>query len=89
MSLETASEAWGQGPHRGNSLCQSPELTVFEELKDGLRGQSPGSGMWPEMEGQMETRSCGVPRARLSRWVLRWMDYFPRARLVSLWLDLC
>ena len=28
----------GQGPGRGNSLCQSPELTVFEELKDRLRG---------------------------------------------------
>lgn len=38
MSMEPASEVWGQGPRRGNSLCQSPELTVFEELKDGLRG---------------------------------------------------
>ena len=45
--------------------------------------------MWPEMERKMETGSFGVPRARLSRWMLRWMDYFPKARVVSLWLGLC
>lgn len=77
----------GQG-HAEDSLC-GPELTVFEELKDGLEGRAQGVACGLRWKGRWRPGPVGSQEAGLSRWILRWMDYFPRARLVSLWLDLC
>lgn len=55
---EPAREEWGQCAGRGNSMFKAPELVVF-----GV------SGMWPEMEVSVETRSFGALRAMLSKWV--------------------